>query len=704
MSKRALLTGNEAVAWGVVLSRAQVCPEYEITPATTVSEKLAEFIAKKILDAVYIPVESEHSGMAAAIGASYAGARAFTASSSHGIFLMHEMLHSASGMRRPIVMVDVNRAAGLPWNLLNDQIDSLSQRDTGWLQFYTESAQEALDTVIMAFKIAEHPEVQLPVMVVMEGFILSHTGEPVEIPDQEVVDGFLPPFRPAQKLDLDNPRSFGGFMLPIREYTKAKINAHQAMQRAKKVAKEVDEEFGKVFGRSYGIIEKFHWQSPQLAIVTAGPITSTVRHVLMGSKEYEDVGLLKVKMFRPFPDEEIRGALEGVEKVAVIDRDISLGNKGIFLTETESALYPLQDRPEVFGFITGLGGLDVTSQIIKEAIDYALKHRKSTKSIVWLPQGIEKEKPEAKYQDIELIRQQCGEELVYSGHTACQGCGVMVGLRHILKTLGRKTFAVVPASCSSTLTGVYPQTTLGVPLCHVNFETGASTASGIRAALKALRNTEVENVFVWAGDGGTYDIGFASLSGAAERGDDIIYVCANNEAYMNTGIQRSSATPWGAWTTTTPLPEPKRQAKKPMVEIMGAHHIPYAASASIAFPEDLEAKLKKAKSIKGGFKFIDLLCPCPTGWRFSPSFTVKLARLSVLTGAFPLFEIFDGEEYAINQPDVNKPLLPVKEYLEFQGRFSHLTDEDRKFIQDNVNHEWELLLKKAGCMVRTALI
>ena len=249
---------------------------------------------------------------------------------------------------------------------------------------------------------------------------------------------------------------------------------------------------------------------------------------------------------------------------------------------------------------------------------------------------------------IEVIKKQPEEELVYSGHSACQGCGVTIGLRHVLKALGRETFGVIPASCSSGIAGFFPQTALGIPLSHVNFETGASTASGIRAALKIMGHSEVENVLVWAGNGATYDIGFAALSGAAERGDDMIYVCANNEAYMNTGIQRSSATPWGAWTTTTPLPEPKQQAKKPMVEIMAAHQIPYAASASIAFLEDLEAKVKKAKSIKGGLKFIDLLCPCPPGWRFPPHLTVKLARLAVLTGVFPLYEVFQGEKYVIN--------------------------------------------------------
>lgn len=693
MTKK-VMTGNEAVAWGALLSRVQVCPEYEITPSTRISELLAEFISQKKLNAIYIPVESEFSAMAAAIGASYAGARAFTASASHGTLLMHELFHTASGMRRPIVMVNTNRAVGLPWNAGTDQIDSLSQRDTGWLQLYTENTQETLDTVIMAFKIAEHPEVQLPVMVVTEGFILSHTGEPIEMPEQELVDGFLPPYRPIERLDLGDPGAFGAGT-GSRDYFQMKIDVQKAMTSAKKVVKKVDEEFEKVFGRSYGVIERFHWENPRLALVTSGTITSTARHILMEDQEFKNVGLLKVKMFRPFPDEEISEALKDVEKVAVIDRNISFGHKGIFLEEIESALCQLEKRPKVFGFVTGLGGLDVTGKIIKEAIRYVSEHERAERGVVWLPQGIEKTEPqEAKYQGIELIKKHPEEELLYPGHLACQGCGLTIGLRHVLKVLGRKTFSVIPAGCSDVIAGIYPQTSWRIPLCHVNFETGASSASGVRAALEILESGEVENVLVWAGDGGTYDIGFGSLSGAAERGDDIIYICANNEAYMNTGIQRSSATPLGAWTTTTPLPQPKHQAKKAMVEIMAAHRIPYAASASIAFPEDLEAKVKKAKSIKGGLKFIDLLCPCPPGWRFPPHLTVKLARLAVLTGVFPLYEVFNGEKYVVNQPGTNKAPLPAEEYLKLQGRFDHLSKRDIKTIQDNLNREWEMLLKK----------
>jgi pyruvate/2-oxoacid:ferredoxin oxidoreductase alpha subunit/pyruvate/2-oxoacid:ferredoxin oxidoreductase beta subunit len=694
MAKK-VMTGNEAVALGVLLSRAQVLPEYLITPATAITEQLSEFCAKGMLDAVFIPVESEHSAMAAAIGASYVGARVFTNSASHGTLLMHEMLHTASGMRRPIVFVNTNRAVGLPWCIGTDQIDSLSQRDTGWLQLYTENSQETLDTIIMAFKIAEHPEVQLPVMVVTEGFILSHTGEPVEIPEQDSVDSFLPPLKPLYELKPEDPHSFGS-QAYSREYFRMKIAAQNAMERSKGVVKEVDREFGEIFGRSYGTIERFHWQKPTVALVTSGTITSTARQILMEDERFKNVGLLKIKMFRPFPGEEIAEALKDVEKVAVIDRNISLGHKGIFSEEIQSALVSLEKKTTVFGFITGLGGLDITGEIIKEAINYALEHEENKKNIIWLPEGIEEmEGKEAEPSDILLTGKYDEEELFYSGHAACQGCGLALGLRHVVRTLGKNTLGVIPAGCSSIITGAFPQSALRIPFCHVNFATGGSSAAGIAAAVKVLKKSEVESVLVWAGDGATYDIGMGSLSGAAERGDDIIYVCANNEAYMNTGIQRSSATPACAWSTTTPLPQPKQQSKKPMVEVMAAHRIPYAATASIAFPEDLEMKLKKAKSIKGGVKYIDLLCPCPTGWRFPPHLTVKLARLAVLTGIFPLFEIINGEKYIINKPDVGKTLLPIREYMQWQGRFTHLNEDDMDAIQKNVNREWRRLLQKS---------
>ena len=281
-------------------------------------------------------------------------------------------------------------------------------------------------------------------------------------------------------------------------------------------------------------------------------------------------------------------------------------------------------------------------------------------------------------------------ELMHSGHLACAGCGATISMRYALKALGEQTILVLPACCWSIITGPFPYTAVKVPLIHTAFETGAATASGVKAGLEMRGDTET-TVAAWVGDGGTFDIGLQALSGAAERNDDIIYFCYDNEAYMNTGIQRSSATPWGTWTTTTPVNHPKGQPKKNIMEILAAHRIPYAATCSVAFPEDLMNKVRKAKSVHGT-RFIHIYAPCPTGWKAPSSLAVKIARLAVHTKVFPLYEVEDGLRYTIN---VNPKNLPVDEYLRLQGRFAHLTDDEIHTIQETVDREWERLLKKA---------
>jgi pyruvate/2-oxoacid:ferredoxin oxidoreductase beta subunit len=276
-----------------------------------------------------------------------------------------------------------------------------------------------------------------------------------------------------------------------------------------------------------------------------------------------------------------------------------------------------------------------------------------------------------------------------SGHLGCAGCGATMAMRYALKALGEQTVIVMPACCWSILAGPFPYSALKVPLFHTAFESGASTASGVRAALDIRGDVET-TVVAWAGDGGTFDIGIQALSGAAERNDNILYFCYDNEAYMNTGIQRSSATPFATWTTTTPTKHPKGQPKKNMVEIMAAHRIPYTATCSVAFPEDMMRKVAKAKSIRGT-KFIHIFSPCPTGWKAPSSQAVKIARLAVHTKIFPLYEIEDGLRYTINVEPKN---IPVEEYLRLQGRFNHLTDETVKTIQENVDREWARLVKK----------
>jgi len=281
-------------------------------------------------------------------------------------------------------------------------------------------------------------------------------------------------------------------------------------------------------------------------------------------------------------------------------------------------------------------------------------------------------------------------ELMVAGHQACAGCGATISMRLALKALGEKTVLALPASCWSILAGPFPYSAVQVPLFHTAFETGASTASGIKAALEMRGDMETV-VAAWVGDGGTFDIGIQALSGAAERNDDILYFCYDNEAYMNTGIQRSSATPFGTWTTTTPANHPKSQPKKNMVEIMAAHRIPYTATCSVAFPDDMMRKVKKAKSIRGT-KFIHIFSPCPTGWKAPSSLAIKIARLAVHTKVFPLYEVERGERYNINVDPKN---LPIDEYLRLQGRFAHLTDDEVHTIQETVDREWERLVKKA---------
>jgi pyruvate/2-oxoacid:ferredoxin oxidoreductase beta subunit len=273
----------------------------------------------------------------------------------------------------------------------------------------------------------------------------------------------------------------------------------------------------------------------------------------------------------------------------------------------------------------------------------------------------------------------------------CPGCGATIAMRFVLKALGEKTMMVLPACCWSVIAGPYPQSALKIPVIHAAFETGGATATGVRAALDMLGDTET-TVLTWAGDGGTFDIGFQALSGAVERNENFLYVCYDNEAYMNTGIQRSSSTPYGAWTTTTTGQDWKRLRKKNIVEVLVAHRIPYVATASIAYPDDLLRKAQKAKETKGS-RFLHIYASCPTGWRIPSEMSVKIARMAVQTNIFPLYEVEDGLRYTINY----KPReYLVREYFRLQGRFRHLTDQDLDQIQQMVNEDWELLLRKAG--------
>jgi pyruvate ferredoxin oxidoreductase beta subunit/2-oxoisovalerate ferredoxin oxidoreductase beta subunit len=288
---------------------------------------------------------------------------------------------------------------------------------------------------------------------------------------------------------------------------------------------------------------------------------------------------------------------------------------------------------------------------------------------------------------LSMVIEQTEKEYMRSGHMGCPGCGVASTMRLVLKVLGEKTIVVIIPSCAAVISAAYPNSVMNVPSFHSALEIAAPTAAGIANALK-IRGEEDTTVLAFAGDGGTFDIGLQSLSAAAARNDNFIYVCLDNEAYMNTGIQSSSATPENAWTMTTPAG--RQGKKKQFMQIIAAHRIPYAATAAMSYPMDLMEKVKKAKGIKGT-KFIHTLAPCPTGWRMAEDLTARSAMLAVETKLFPLYEIIDGTQYRITHESQG---LPVEEYLRIQGRYRQLNEEQIRQMQKEVDEGWEQLTGK----------
>jgi len=356
---REVLEGSQAVAHAVRLARTQVISAYPITPQTHIVEELAKFCADGSLDGRFLCVESEHSAMAAVIGAAAGGVRTFTASSSHGLAYMHEMLHWASGARLPIVMAEVNRALGPGWNLWLDQSDSLAQRDTGWIQLYCEDSQEALDTTLQAYRLAE--TVNLPVMVVLDAFFLSHTFEPVDLPDQAEVDRFLPAFAPRFRLDPGAPSGLYG-VAPPGVFMEMRRSLQLAMEQVPRVFELIEEDFRGRFGRGYGAVEAVQCEDAEVILVMAGTTASTCRQLVHDLRARgERIGLLKLKMFRPFPADALRRHLKTGARVAVVDRNNSPGAGGIFAQELRAALCNRPDAPEIYSYVAGLGGRDLTT-------------------------------------------------------------------------------------------------------------------------------------------------------------------------------------------------------------------------------------------------------------------------------------------------------------------------------------------------------
>ena len=399
-----VITGNEAAAYGALLCRPKIVCAYPITPQSRIPELLSEFYAEGLLDGKFVNVESEMSALGYVIGGAQAGVRVFTATSSQGLAWMHEGLHWAVGARLPIVLVNVNRPLAPPWNLTCDHSDSLSQRDTGWLQFYCESNQEILDTVIQAYRIAE--SVNLPCMVCLDGVYLSYLAESVDVPDQSRVDEYLPPF----KTTLTNDNRFRMFIRTPAEqigyeqydYMTNRYQLHKLEGSCVDAALHANEEFKIHFDRGYDPVEQYKCLDADIIVLMSGSAVGTCRYVIdMMRDEGYKVGLVKLKMFRPFPKDLVRQALLGRKKVAVIDRDLSPGECGIIYQEVKWALNMSNRNHAVplYGFISGLGGADISTELIREAILYMIRRDPPEDEVIWLG----KIKNEAVDQDENII-------------------------------------------------------------------------------------------------------------------------------------------------------------------------------------------------------------------------------------------------------------------------------------------------------------
>ncbi len=367
---RMVMTGNYASAYGAKLARTEVIAAYPITPQTSIVEKLAEFVGTGELKAKFIPVESEHSAMAACIAAETAGARTYTATSSHGLTLMHEVLMWASGARLPIVMTNVSRAMAPPWNVWVDHMDSIAQRDTGWLQFFCQSNQEVLDTIIMAYKVCESAGVMLPAMIIEDAFILSHTSEPVDVPDQQLVDSFLPSYSPEFKIEVGKAQGFGSLVKPD-QYMEFRYKDMLAMKDAHDRILRVEQEFKHIFGREHGgLLERYRCEDAETVLVAAGSVAATAKDVVDVLRAGgQRVGLARIRAFRPFPHEEIRALASKPEGMAVLDRSYTFGASGAMFSEVKASVYSCPKRPVMKNYIAGLGGRDITPKILERIFE-----------------------------------------------------------------------------------------------------------------------------------------------------------------------------------------------------------------------------------------------------------------------------------------------------------------------------------------------
>ena len=376
-----VVEGSYAVAHAVMCCRPDVISAYPITPQTHIVENLSQMVADGELDSEFLTVDSEFSALSVLVGVCAAGGRGYSSTTSQGLALMYEVLYNVSGLRMPLVMNVANRAMGAPLNIWNDQQDAIGARDVGWIQIYAENVQEAVDATLQAYKIAEDREIRTPVMVCMDGFVLTHVYEPVELLDKQMAREFLPDFEPEDILDPAHPKTFGAFADPST-YTEFRYQQYEAQQKALSKIDEVARQFEESFGRYYGgLLDGYFLDDAEIVIVTLGSVIGTIKDAIDAMRsEGKKVGLLKIRSYRPFPVQALRKALKDAAVIAVIEKDVSIGAEAGLVTDLKAAFYNSSIRTPIIGFAAGLGGRDITIKDIRKMVESAEAARKGALS------------------------------------------------------------------------------------------------------------------------------------------------------------------------------------------------------------------------------------------------------------------------------------------------------------------------------------
>jgi len=672
------LSGNQCIAHGVRLSRVEVISAYPITPATPASEELHEMVARGELDADIVNAESELGAMGICVGAEAAGCRTFNCTCSQGFALMRELLWAASGMALPVVLALDSREIGIPQGLLSDHSDSASERDASFIQYYVENGQEIVDSVIMAYRIGESENVLLPSLVVSEGHRMSHSFELVDIPEQEKVDKFLPKYQPKHVfVDPDYPMTQGPGVMP--QYPSFKMQQYQAMQGAKQVIRDVCKEFEEVFGRHYDLVEAYKTEDAEYIVVGMGSVVSVLREKVDEYREKgKKIGMLKIRVFRPFPEEEVKQALSNAKKILVLDRPCSPGaTYAVSCIEVRAALRKSEAAISNV-IISGkdIGGRDIDEMFEKwfqRDDEFVEWYKADFDERVATMAGYDNYEKLASGQKAEREVIKEGDGCLSKGTASCAGCISLNAIRMVLSVFDKNVVVVNNSGCLSAVGTFYPLTAWKASHFFFSYSHAGAATSGMEVAMK--RKGIKADIVQVAGDGAIFDIGLQTFSAALERGHRIIYLCYDNQAYMNTGVQRSGSTPYGAYTKTTV--QGRQGRTKNIEQIVAAHGDIYIATASTAYPEDLLRKVRKAKSLDKP-SFIHVICPCPPGWEYDPELGIEIARLGVETGMVVLYEYENGKITVNMVPEEKKP---VEEYLMKQGRFHHLTKAQIKEIQ-----------------------